>query len=238
MKHTTSRINNFSILYRCFITLLAGHKRRWENRNAQPGRWQEQRGPFAKAFVNKATVTHISIIRGGVLLFLRRLFLLIFGFGEYVAILLSLMIGLYYGMLAGFGLALMRAWFMFVLSAIALAQGKLTDPIRICGAVACALLCFYPAQWYTPSFILSFITTAALISEGIFLSYIIIAPYTLYFFFQLPLQPLLANSLAIPWLAFITMGSMLLLNSLLAFLGSNLLAIPLDCALRRSEGFP
>lgn len=156
---------------------------------------------------------------------------MIFGFGEYIAILLSLTIGLYYGILAGFGLALMRAWFMFALSSLALAQGRLTDPIRICGAVACVLLCLYPEQWYTPSFILSFITTASLISGGVLLTYVIIAPYILYFFFQLPLQPFLANILAIPWTAFVTIP-LLLSHSLLASVESNLLSTPLDYALR------
>jgi ComEC/Rec2-related protein len=173
---------------------------------------------------------HIGIVCGGLYAIARRVLLCTLGYGASIALALSLGAGLGYGMLAGASISLMRAWCMFALSGIALLYGRLTDPVRICGIVACVLLLMYPDQWRTPGFVLSFVTTAALISGNVLTSYILLAPYSLYYFFQLPLQPFIANTLAIPLLTFVVMPCTVL-YAIGITLGSHLFATPLEYAL-------
>ena len=142
---------------------------------------------------------HIGIICGSIWFVMRRVLGLFFVSSELLSILITILLGGYYAMIAGCVISLLRALLMFILGACAWYNGRGLDPIRICGAVACMLLILYPNEWNSPSFILSFVATASLLCNPYSVQFVT-APYVLYFFCQLPLQPFVSNFLAIPWL--------------------------------------
>jgi len=148
---------------------------------------------------------HVNAIAGCTWWIMRRvLVILLPSVSEALAIITALVIGIYYSILSGCGISILRSLVMFGITLALWYNGRSGDPVRTCGLVACILLSLYPHEWHSPGFVLSFIATATLLTcPG--LVQITTAPYILYFFNQLPLEPFCSNLLAIPWTVFVIM---------------------------------
>ncbi len=159
---------------------------------------------------------HIGLLCGGALQISRRIFALFeLEQSEYLSLITSIFVGLFYLFLGGSGLSLIRAWIMFFIFAFGYYIGRNTDPIRICGFAATMLLLFNPEFCTSLSFIFSFLSTAALISgNNIIFSYLILMPYMLFFFHQAAIQPFFANLIAVPWVTLVLMP-LLIINWIL-----------------------
>jgi competence protein ComEC len=152
---------------------------------------------------------HVGVVCGGAWFVLSRVFALIGFGGELVSMIAALCVGLVYVVIGGCGMPLLRSFAMCCAGGVARYCGRCVDPARVCGVVACVLLLCYPDQWCTPSFALSFITTASIITQS-FIGALISLPYSLYFFYKAPLQPFLANIIAVPWLCFVILPTVAL----------------------------
>lgn len=174
---------------------------------------------------------HVSLVCGTAWCLLRRIFALTSTrMLEPIALGIATCVGLVYAVIAGCGIPLLRALSMFCAGGAAWCAGRTVDLARLCGFVACVMLCAYPDQWYAPSFVLSFLATASLITRPRSL-FVVSLPYTLYFFFQSSMQPFLANLLGIAWLSVAVMPCLLSALALWS-LGCDVLFAPLDLAIQ------
>lgn len=163
---------------------------------------------------------HVGLVCGGSWFLMRRVMaLLFFENMEFAAMIISLVIGFLYTMLAGCGVSLIRARMMFTLAAIARSFNRFSDYKRLWGLTACLILWNSPEEWHAPGFVLSFAATAALLVEHKLL-HLITAPYVAYFFFQIPLGSFAANIIAIPWTTFVLMP-VVIVNFILWCIGIN-----------------
>lgn len=161
-------------------------------------------------------------------------------------IIFSLFAAFYYSALAGFALPTQRALIMLSVGLLANLFRRHIPPWQALSVALMLVLLYDPLCVFSESFWLSFIAVGMILFcisdrlnfsacrfKSLRIQWVIalgLAPITLYFFHQISLINLIANAIAIPWVAFISLplilfGVMILpLNHTLAYLAWHLAA--------------
>jgi competence protein ComEC len=137
----------------------------------------------------------------------------------------ALFVVCYYSALSGFALPTQRALIMLSITLIASLLRRNVPSWQALSAALLIVLFFDPLAVFSESFYLSFVAVAVIIfamsnkknkshwRQALYTQWVIalgLAPITLYFFHQISLINLIANSIAIPWIAFIALPLILL----------------------------
>jgi competence protein ComEC len=142
------------------------------------------------------------------------------------AVIFSLPAAFYYSALAGFALPTQRALVMLTVGLLATLLRRNLPAWHAMAAALIAVILYDPLSVFSESFWLSFVAVGVILycmtsrltggnhwQQSLRIQWIIaigLAPITLYFFHQMSLVNLMANGIAIPWVAFIGLPLILL----------------------------
>ncbi len=159
--------------------------------------------------------------------FWRRIpFLMLYVPAHEAAIFFALLAAFYYSALAGFAIPTQRACVMLTIGLLANLWRRNLPPWQALAAALFAVLLYDPLSVFEMSFWLSFVAVFVILFaihgrrqhrsklwQSLRIQWVIafgLAPLTLYFFHQISLINLIANSIAIPWVAFLALPLILL----------------------------